>query len=146
MLGFLDWHKFVNKTSFLVNQSHSIHSNDRLIDFQSTAQKFIPVILCIDTSYNAWHNQAHWLIGTPYLSIIASNAVKSHGECKQEVLNFEDTVALGMIAMDVLFSQCSMSLAKLFGTVLLPKWIGSSRRDREIWSFLIDYELLWNLG
>ena len=30
-------------------------------------------ILFIDTSNNAWYNQSHWLIGTPYLLIIASN-------------------------------------------------------------------------
>ena len=30
-------------------------------------------ILYIDTSNNAWHSQAHWLIGKPYLSTIASN-------------------------------------------------------------------------
>ena len=41
---------------------------------QSPAQIFIHnVILFIDTSNNAWHNQAHWLIGMPYLSTIASN-------------------------------------------------------------------------
>ena len=41
---------------------------------QSSAQTFIHnAILFIDTSNNAWHNQAHWVIGTPYLSTIASN-------------------------------------------------------------------------
>ena len=40
---------------------------------QSFAQTFIHnAILFIDTSNNAWHNQAHWLIGTPYLSTIGS--------------------------------------------------------------------------
>ena len=32
---------------------------------------FVP----IDTSYNASHNQDHWLIRTPYLSIKASNVI-----------------------------------------------------------------------
>ena len=40
---------------------------------QSSTQTFIHnAILSIDTSNN-WYNQVHWLIGTPYLSIIASN-------------------------------------------------------------------------
>ena len=30
-------------------------------------------ILVIDTSNNASYNQVHWLVGTPYLSIKASN-------------------------------------------------------------------------
>ena len=43
---------------------------------QSSAQTFIyNAILFIDTSDKAWHNQAHWLIGTPYLSTIASNGL-----------------------------------------------------------------------
>ena len=33
-------------------------------------------ILVIDTSNNDSYNQAQWLIGTPYLSIVASNVVK----------------------------------------------------------------------
>ena len=41
---------------------------------QSSAQTFIHnAVLFIDTSNNAWYNQPHWLIWTPYLSIIASN-------------------------------------------------------------------------
>ena len=44
-----------------------------LLAVQSSAQTFIHnVILFFDTSDNAWYNQVHWLIGTPYLSIIAS--------------------------------------------------------------------------
>ena len=41
---------------------------------QSSAQTFIHNdILFNDISNNAWYKQAHWLIRTPYLSIIASN-------------------------------------------------------------------------
>ena len=41
---------------------------------QSSAQLFIHnAILCIDTSYNALYYQVHCIIGTLYLSIIASN-------------------------------------------------------------------------
>ena len=41
---------------------------------QSSAQTFIHnAVLFIDSFNNAWHLQAHWLIGTPYLSTIASN-------------------------------------------------------------------------
>ena len=41
---------------------------------QSSAQTCIRnTILFNYTSNNAWHNQAHWLVGTPYLSTIASN-------------------------------------------------------------------------
>ena len=32
-------------------------------------------IVVIDTSNNAWHSQVHWLVGTPYLAIKASNGV-----------------------------------------------------------------------
>ena len=50
---------------------------------QSSAQTYIHNgILFIDTSNNAWYNQVHWLIGTSYLSIIASNSsqnsIKGH--------------------------------------------------------------------
>ena len=42
---------------------------------QSTAQTYIHnAILFIDTSNNVLYNQVHWLIGMPYLSIIATNA------------------------------------------------------------------------
>ena len=45
-----------------------------LSSVQSFVQTFIHnAILFIDTSNNTWYNQAHWLIGIPYLSIIASN-------------------------------------------------------------------------
>ena len=49
---------------------------------QSPAQTFSHNgIMFIDTSNNAWYNQVHWLIGTPYLSIKASNgAVKNSHE------------------------------------------------------------------
>ena len=41
---------------------------------QSCALTFIHnAILFVDTSNNARLNHAHWLIGTPYLSTIASN-------------------------------------------------------------------------
>ena len=45
-----------------------------ILTVQSSAQKFIHnAILFIDTSNSAWYNQAHCLIGTPYLSTVASN-------------------------------------------------------------------------
>ena len=41
---------------------------------QSSAQTRIhSAIVVIDTSNNAWHSQVHWLVGTPYLAIKASN-------------------------------------------------------------------------
>ena len=41
---------------------------------QSSAQTHIhSAIVVIDTSNNAWHSQVHWLVGTPYLAIKASN-------------------------------------------------------------------------
>ena len=41
---------------------------------QSSVQTFIHnAIMFIDTSNNDWYLQAHWIIGTPYLSIITSN-------------------------------------------------------------------------
>ena len=44
---------------------------------QSSVQTFVHnAIMLIDTSDNAWYNQTHWLIRTPYLSTIASNEVK----------------------------------------------------------------------
>ena len=43
---------------------------------QSSAQTHIQsAIVVIDTSNNAWHSQVHWLVGTPYLAIKASNVV-----------------------------------------------------------------------
>ena len=40
----------------------------------SSAQTHIQsTIVVIDTSNNAWHSQVHWLVGTPYLAIKASN-------------------------------------------------------------------------
>ena len=45
---------------------------------QLAVQTFIHnAILFIDTSNNAWYNQAHWLIGMPYLSIIAGDVIVS---------------------------------------------------------------------
>ena len=41
---------------------------------QSSARTRIDgAIFVIDTSNNASYNQVHWLVGTPYLSIKASN-------------------------------------------------------------------------
>ena len=41
---------------------------------QSSAQTHIQsAIVVIDTSNNARHSQVHWLVGTPYLAIKASN-------------------------------------------------------------------------
>ena len=43
---------------------------------QSPAQTFSHnAIMFIDTSNNAWYNRVHWLIGTLYLSIKASNVI-----------------------------------------------------------------------
>ena len=39
----------------------------------STLTHIHSAILFIDTSNNASYNQAHWLIGTPYLAVKASN-------------------------------------------------------------------------
>ena len=45
-----------------------------ILAVQSSSQTFIHnAILFTDTSNIAWHNQAYWLIGTPYLSTSASN-------------------------------------------------------------------------
>ena len=44
---------------------------------QSSVQTHIQsAIVVIDTSNNAWHSQVHWLVGTPYLAIKASNVRK----------------------------------------------------------------------
>ena len=41
---------------------------------QSSAQTHIhSAIVVIDTSNNVWHSQVHWLVGTPYLAVKASN-------------------------------------------------------------------------
>ena len=46
---------------------------------QSFAQTHIhSVILVIDISNNTSYNQVHWLVGTPYLSIKATNDVWDH--------------------------------------------------------------------
>ena len=45
-------------------------------DAQSSAQTHIhSAIVVIDTSNNAWYSQVHWLVGTPYLAVKASNAL-----------------------------------------------------------------------
>ena len=50
---------------------------------QSSTQRFIQnAILFFDTSNSASYDQAHWLIRTPYLSIIASN------DCSCSVVHF----------------------------------------------------------
>ena len=52
-------------------------NNIALLAVQSSAVTFLHnAISFIDTSNNAWYNQVHWLIGTPYLSMIASNVGK----------------------------------------------------------------------
>ena len=56
--------------------------------FQSSAQTHIHnAIVVIDTSNNASYNQVHWLVGTPYLAVKASNGL--------EALPSEDTELLG---------------------------------------------------
>ena len=50
-----------------------------LLPAQSSAQTRIQnVLLFIDTSNNASYNQVNLLIGKPYLSIKASNAIQEH--------------------------------------------------------------------
>ena len=52
---------------------HYFHQFVEISAVQLSAQTFIrSAILFINTSNNAWHNQAHWLIGMPYLSTISS--------------------------------------------------------------------------
>ena len=49
---------------------------------QSSARTFIHnAILFIDISDNAWYNQVHWLLGTPYLSKITSNELLNFAQC-----------------------------------------------------------------
>ena len=65
------------------SEVHPFHqAHDSLLAFialsaaQSSAQTRIhTAILVIDTSNNASYSQVHWLVGTPYLSIKASNGV-----------------------------------------------------------------------
>ena len=66
--------------NFCLPVSHSVHRT--LLAFtansaaQSSAQTYIhSAIVVIDTSNNAWHSQVHWLAGTPYLAVKASNGV-----------------------------------------------------------------------
>ena len=55
-------------------RTSNIITSNTLLAVQLSAQTFIHnIILFIDTSNNAWYNEAHWLIGTQYLLIIASN-------------------------------------------------------------------------
>ena len=74
----LSWQVIIEKylTPLLfVHQLTSLLAMIALSVVQSYAQSFIyNAILFIDTSNNAWYNQADWLIRIPYLSIIASNA------------------------------------------------------------------------
>ena len=53
---------------------HSLLAMIALLAAQSSARIFIHnSVLFIDTSNNDWYSQAHWLIGTQYLSIIGGN-------------------------------------------------------------------------
>ena len=54
---------------------------------QWSAQALIyNAILFIDTSNNAWYNKTHWLICTPYLSLVASNVVGISGAGLSETI------------------------------------------------------------
>ena len=68
-----------------------------LLADQSSAWTFIHnAILFIDTSNNASYNQLHWLVGTPYLSTIASNA---HGHIKPMKVQVELRTSLSRIEL-----------------------------------------------
>ena len=43
--------------------------------FGSTLTRIHNTIVFIDTSNNASYNQVHWLVGTPYLAMKASNEI-----------------------------------------------------------------------
>ena len=62
------------KVTVCVSVTLNITSYDRPFDCPISAQTFNHnAIMFIDTSNNVWYNQAHWLFGMPYLSIIASD-------------------------------------------------------------------------
>ena len=56
-------------------------------------------IVLKDTSNNAWYNQVHWLIGTPYLSIIAGSGLRA--EIKTGLLT--DIVSRDILFCDILY-------------------------------------------
>ena len=63
--------EFMNRIVLL---SSALLAFTALSAVQSSAQTRIhSAILVIDTSNNASYNQVHWLVGTPYLAIKASN-------------------------------------------------------------------------
>ena len=83
-LGNIDGSKGVLGTHDPFSRSNFFHFNGvfsntllamiALSAVQSSVQTFIHnAILFIDVSNNAWYNKVHWLIKTPYLSVIANN-------------------------------------------------------------------------
>ena len=74
---------------------------------QWSAQTFIHnAIMFIDTSNNAWHNQAHWLTGTPYLSTVSSNDIKYLYLTNLNIERLGDT--LGEIVTFLFTKLCQM--------------------------------------
>ena len=74
--------KHVAETHFLLENVSVSEPSLALLAFtansaaQSSAQTHIhSAIVVIDTSNNAWHSQVHWLFGTAYLTVKASNGV-----------------------------------------------------------------------
>ena len=60
--------------TFSVHPTASLLAFTALLDVQSsTWTRIHSAILVIDTSNNASYNQVHWLVGTPYLAVKASN-------------------------------------------------------------------------
>ena len=52
----------------------SLPAQPTLLAFTANSAAQSSAIVVIDTSNNAWHSQVHWLFGTAYLAVKASNA------------------------------------------------------------------------
>ena len=73
-------------------------------------------IVLKDTSNNAWYNQVHWLIGTPYLSIIAGSGLRA--EIKTGLLT-------DIVSRDILF--CSPETHVVSQRKVYQKWFPKFR-------------------
>ena len=63
-----------NHTAYTTAWGYALLAFIALSAAQSSAQTHIHnAIVVVDTSNNAWQSQVHWLVGTPYLAIKASN-------------------------------------------------------------------------
>ena len=104
------------KSKFIFNRYRIAYESE----FQSSAQTFMHnAILLIDTFGKYWYNQIHWLIGTPYLSTIASNEPSLITGFWGNSMEF--TLTEESVTFDFVFAQSEQSFTQQSKTALFPK-------------------------